>query len=157
MLCCRPRSRTPPFGASRQSGADQQAGHHRDPDDHRRGPTEELHVERLAAPAAAATNSTTGSESAGDPGPVLVMILHHEISEIVNRVVAVERVAVFIDEVSGAETVAAELRHEEVELVEDSRASTDHRASARLGRASGPGLWSRATGTNGSVTCRMRP
>ena len=83
---------------------------------------EELHVERLTLPASETETDSSGSASAA--GPVLVMVLYEEVPEVVNRVVAVERAEVFIDKVAGTETVTMELRHEEAELVEDSRPST---------------------------------
>ena len=87
---------------------------------------EELYLEHAAAPdlapdAAPAGHVDDGAQDAGGRGsePIVVLVLHEEIAEVVTRVVPVERVAVFLDRVEGAGTVNADLRHEEVALTED--------------------------------------
>jgi uncharacterized protein (TIGR02271 family) len=78
---------------------------------------EELHVERMSLPSSADTGTGTGPARSGTD-PVLTWLLHEEIPEVVNRVVAVERVQVFIDDVDGTETVDVDLRHEEARLTQ---------------------------------------
>lgn len=89
---------------------------------------EELHVKRIPAP-----TSTPAPTSADHPGgeagsdawaadgtePVLVLVLHEEVPEVSVRVVATERVGVFVDRVEETETVNVDLRHEEVALTEE--------------------------------------
>lgn len=85
---------------------------------------EELHVERVSIPSSA----DTGDDAGADPirsatGPILSWVLHEEVPEVVTRIVAVERVQVFLDDVVGTETVGVELRHEDVALT-----ASDHPA-----------------------------
>ena len=82
---------------------------------------EELYIEHTAAPDPLA-DLTDGADvsalGAGDEGPVLVLVLHEEVPEVVTQVVPTEQVSVFIDRVEGTETVSTDLRHEEVSLTE---------------------------------------
>jgi uncharacterized protein (TIGR02271 family) len=85
---------------------------------------EELHVERIPAPTSAPADhpggavDRTASATEGQE-PVLVLVLHEEVPEVSVRVVATERVGVFVDRVEGVETVDTALRHEEVALTEE--------------------------------------
>lgn len=85
---------------------------------------EELYVEYTDAPDAPSVDlADSTDESAPNTGsqePVLVLVLHEEIPEVVTRVVASERVSVFVDRVEGTETVSTDLRHEEVTLTTES-------------------------------------
>lgn len=86
---------------------------------------EELYVEHTTAPqgpadrADGAVGADVSALGARGQGPVLVVVLHEEIPEVVMRVVPTERVSVFVDRVEGTETVSTELRHEEVTLAEE--------------------------------------
>ena len=92
---------------------------------------EELYVERTAAPevpldladgadgADGAVGANASAPGAPGQGPVLVLALLEEVPEVVIRVVATERVSVFVDRVEGTETVDTDLRHEEVALTEE--------------------------------------
>lgn len=81
---------------------------------------EEVHVERIPMPVSTDRVDEGRSEPAGSgASPVLTWVLHEEVPEVVNRVVAVERVQVFIDDVDDTETVRTDLRHEEISLTDD--------------------------------------
>lgn len=83
---------------------------------------EELYVEHIAAPEPAADladGADVSALGASGEGPVLVLVLHEEVPEVIARVVPTERVSVFVDRVDGIETVSTDLRHEEVTFTEE--------------------------------------
>lgn len=87
---------------------------------------EELYVEHLAAADATSADLADGAVDANESAsgirgqrPVLTLVLHEEVPEVVTRVVASERVSVFVDRVERIETVSTDLRHEEVTLTEE--------------------------------------
>ena len=82
---------------------------------------EELHLERRALTTPADADSTPGRPDDRGPEPILVLVLHEEVPEVVKRIVAVEEIRVFIDDVQSTETVATSLRHEEGDVTTTER------------------------------------
>lgn len=80
---------------------------------------EELHVERLPIPEAAASADDAPRSSAAGTEPILVLVLHEEVPEVLRHVVPVEQVRVFRDTIDGTETVSADVRREQAELLTD--------------------------------------
>jgi len=87
---------------------------------------EELVVERTFDTSGLAGDSTAGSEPGGaDGAPFLELVLHEEVPEVSVGVVAVERVRIFKDTVSGTTLVQADLRREEIEVVDVPSAASE--------------------------------
>lgn len=80
---------------------------------------EELHVERLLIPEAAASADDPLRSSAAGTEPIVVLVLHEEVPEVLRHVVPVERVRVFRDTTEGTETVSADVRREQAVLLTD--------------------------------------
>lgn len=86
---------------------------------------EEVHVDRIPMPVSTDRVDEGRSEPVGSgASPVLTWVLHEELPEVVNRVVAVERVQVFLDSVNDTETVTTDLRHEEINLTDERQPPT---------------------------------
>ena len=83
---------------------------------------EELYIKHTEAPEPTVDDTDDADSPAygarGD-GPVLLLVLHEEVPEVVTRVVPIESVSVFIDRLDGVETASIDLRHEEVDLTEE--------------------------------------